>query len=78
LDFAKEIVALTETNQKIVFKDLPKDDPKQRKPDITRASDILKWKPKVDRQEGLKITLDYFQDLPEEDLYKYAHPKTFD
>lgn len=78
LDFAKEIVALTETNQKIVFKDLPKDDPKQRKPDITRARDILKWKPKVDRQEGLKITLDYFQDLPEEDLYKYAHPKTFD
>ena len=44
LDFAKEIVALTGTDQKLVFKDLPKDDPKQRKPDITKAKDILdRW-----------------------------------
>jgi dTDP-glucose 4,6-dehydratase len=77
LDFAKEIVALTGTEQKIVFKDLPKDDPKQRKPDISRAKEILDWEPKVSREEGLKITYNYFKNLPEEDLYKYAHPREF-
>ena len=77
LDFAKEIVELTGTDQKLVFKDLPKDDPKQRKPDITRAKDILEWKPEVSRKEGLRLTYEYFKNLPEEDLYKYAHPKEF-
>jgi dTDP-glucose 4,6-dehydratase len=77
LDFAKEIIKLSGTNQKIVFKELPKDDPKQRKPDITRATEILNWEPKISRQEGLKITYDYFRNLPEEDLYKYAHPREF-
>jgi dTDP-glucose 4,6-dehydratase len=77
LDFAKEIISLTGTNQKIVFQDLPKDDPKQRKPDISRAIDILKWEPTTSREEGLKITYDYFKNLPEEYLYKYAHPKEF-
>ena len=77
LDFAQEIIALTRTNQKVVFHDLPKDDPKQRKPDISRAQDILGWEPKVGRAEGLKITYDYFKSLPEEDLYKYAHPREF-
>lgn len=77
LDFAKEIVELTGTDQKLVFKDLPKDDPKQRKPDITRAKDILDWKPEVSRKEGLRFTYEYFKNLPEEDLYKYAHPKEF-
>jgi len=77
LDFAKEIIALTGTDQKIVLKDLPKDDPKQRKPDITRAKEILGWEPKYSRQEGLKITYDYFKNLPKEDLYTYAHPREF-
>lgn len=77
LDFAKEIVELTGTDQKLVFKDLPKDDPKQRKPDLTRAKDILDWKPEVSRKEGLRLTYEYFKNLPEEDLYKYAHPKEF-
>jgi dTDP-glucose 4,6-dehydratase len=77
LDFAKEIVELTGTDQKLVFKDLPKDDPKQRKPDIIRAKDILDWKPEVSRKEGLRLTYEYFKNLPEEDLYKYAHPKEF-
>lgn len=77
LDFAKEIIALTGTDQKIVFQDLPKDDPKQRKPDITRAKEILDWEPTIDRAEGLKITYEYFKNLPEEHLYKYAHPKEF-
>ena len=77
LDFAQEIIALTGTNQKVVFHDLPKDDHKQRKPDISRAQDLLGWEPKVGRAEGLKITYDYFKSLPEEDLYKYAHPREF-
>ena len=77
LDFAKEIVELTGTDQKLVFKDLPKDDPKQRKPDIAKAKEILDWKPEVIRKEGLKLTYEYFKNLPEEDLYKYAHPKEF-
>jgi len=61
LDFAKEIQALTNTSSKIIFKDLPKDDPKQRQPNITKAKEILGWQPKVDRSEGLKITLEYFK-----------------
>ncbi|MDC0579673.1 SDR family oxidoreductase [Bacteroidia bacterium] len=77
LDFAKEIIALTGTDQKIIFKDLPKDDPKQRKPDIKKADAILDWKPTVDRAAGLKLTYDYFKQLPKEDLYKYAHPREF-
>ncbi len=60
-DFAEEIISLTETDSKIIYMDLPQDDPKQRKPDITRAKEILNWEPKVDRSEGLKLTLDYFK-----------------
>ena len=77
LDFAKEIIELTGTDQQIVFKPLPKDDPKQRKPDITRAKEILGWEPRVERSEGLKVTYEYFKNLPEEDLYKYAYPREF-
>lgn len=62
LQFAEEIIALTGTKQKIVFHPLPKDDPKQRKPDITKAKQLLGWEPKVDRKEGLKITYDYFKE----------------
>jgi dTDP-glucose 4,6-dehydratase len=71
--FANEIINLTGTQQKITYKPLPKDDPKQRQPDITLAKKILGWEPKVDRAEGLKITYDYFKNLPEEELYKTAH-----
>ncbi|WP_217602648.1 UDP-glucuronic acid decarboxylase family protein [Chitinophaga sp. GbtcB8] len=60
--FAEEIIALTGTKQKIVYMPLPKDDPKQRKPDITKAQQLLGWSPKVDRQEGLKITYEYFKE----------------
>lgn len=62
LDFAKEIQKLIGNDVNIIFKDLPKDDPKQRKPDITKAKAILGWEPKVNREEGLKITLDYFKE----------------
>jgi dTDP-glucose 4,6-dehydratase len=75
LDFAKEIITLTGTQQKIVFKPLPVDDPKQRKPDITKAKEILGWEPKVDRATGLRITYDYFKSLPKEELFK--QPKEF-
>jgi dTDP-glucose 4,6-dehydratase len=61
LEFAEEIIKLTGSSQKIVFHPLPKDDPKQRKPDITRAQEILGWEPKVQRAEGLKITYEYFK-----------------
>jgi dTDP-glucose 4,6-dehydratase len=50
-------------NSKIVYEDLPQDDPKQRQPDITKAKEILDWEPKVNRTEGLKITLDYFKSV---------------
>lgn len=68
--FAEEIIQLTGTNQKIVYKDLPKDDPKQRQPDITRARTILGWEPVVPRSEGLKITYEYFKSLPKEELLR--------
>jgi dTDP-glucose 4,6-dehydratase len=74
-DFAEEIIKLTGTKQKIVYKPLPLDDPKQRKPDITKAKEILGWEPKVNRAEGLKITYEYFKSLPKEELTK--QPKEF-
>ncbi len=61
LQFAEEILKLIDTKSKIVYLPLPKDDPKQRKPDITKAQTILGWFPKVERAEGLKITLEYFK-----------------
>ncbi len=60
-DFAKEVIKLTGSKSKLVYHELPVDDPKVRQPDITRAKEILNWEPKVDRAEGLKITLDYFK-----------------
>ena len=62
LQFAEEIIKLTGTDQKIIFKDLPQDDPKVRQPDITRAKEILGWEPQVERSEGLKRTLAYFKE----------------
>lgn len=61
-EFAEEIIKLTGTKQRIVYRPLPKDDPKQRRPDITRAREILGWEPKVSRSEGLKITYQFFKD----------------
>src|SRR3984885_8968596 len=75
-DFAEEIIKLTGTKQKIVYKPLPTDDPKQRKPDITKAKEILNWEPKVNRAEGLKITYEYFKSLPKDELNKL--PKEFE
>ncbi len=76
-DFAEEIIKLTGTKQKVVYHDLPKDDPKQRQPDISKAKAILGWEPKVSRSEGLRITYEYFKSLPQEVLYQRDH-KSFD
>jgi dTDP-glucose 4,6-dehydratase len=73
LDFAQEIIKLTGTQQKITFKPLPKDDPMQRQPDITKAKAILGWEPKVDREEGMRLTYDYFKSLSEDELKKNEH-----
>jgi len=68
-DFAEEIIKLTGTSQKIIYKPLPTDDPKQRQPDITKAKAILGWEPTVSRATGLKATYEYFKSLPEEEIW---------
>ncbi|MDT0555560.1 UDP-glucuronic acid decarboxylase family protein [Patiriisocius hiemis] len=73
LDFAKEIIKLTNSDQKIVLKPLPKDDPMQRQPNIDKAKKILGWEPKVSRAEGMKKTYDYFKSLSKEELYRSEH-----
>ena len=75
LDFAKEVLKLTGSSVSIEFKELPVDDPKQRRPDITRAQELLGWQTTIDRAEGLKITYDYFRSLPQEEWSK--KPKEF-
>lgn len=75
-EFAEEVLKLTNSHVEIIYEALPVDDPKQRKPDITRAKELLSWQPKVSRSEGLKITYDYFKSLPQEELYK--QPKEFE
>ena len=71
--FAEEIISLTGTEQKVIYKDLPVDDPKQRKPDIKKAKELLNWMPKVDRAEGLKLTYEYFKSLTKEELFHTEH-----
>ena len=61
MEFAAEILKLTGSRSEIVYRPLPPDDPRQRKPDITLARKLLKWEPKVGREAGLKRTLDYFR-----------------
>ncbi|MEM6718267.1 MAG: UDP-glucuronic acid decarboxylase family protein [Bacteroidota bacterium] len=72
-DFAEEIIKLTGTKQKVIYKELPVDDPLQRKPDISKAKEILGWEPKVDRSEGMRLTYEYFKSLPESELFKKEH-----
>lgn len=71
--FAEEIIKLTGTTQKVVYKDLPVDDPKQRQPDITKARKLLSWEPQIGRAEGLRRTYDYFKSLTREELYQSDH-----
>ncbi len=72
-DFAEEIIKLTDTNQKIIYKPLPVDDPMQRQPNINLAKKLLNWEPKVNRQEGMKKTFDYFKGLSQDALFKSEH-----
>ncbi|NQY68669.1 MAG: GDP-mannose 4,6-dehydratase, partial [Flavobacteriales bacterium] len=71
--FAEEINRLTGKNRPVVHRDLPVDDPMQRKPDIELAKEILGWEPKVGREQGLKKTYEYFISLSKEELYKKEH-----
>ncbi len=72
-DFAEEIIQLTGTSQKVIYQNLPLDDPKQRQPDITKARELLNWEPKIDRAEGLKRTYAYFKSLTLEELNEKDH-----
>jgi dTDP-glucose 4,6-dehydratase len=72
-EFAEEIIKLTGTTQKVIYQPLPKDDPKQRQPNTTKAKQILGWEAKVSRAEGLKITYEYFKSLPKEVLFQREH-----
>lgn len=71
--FAEEIIQLTGTHQKVVYKELPKNDPKQRQPAIDVARKELQWQPEVTRAEGLKRTYSYFKKLSTTELYKKEH-----
>lgn len=77
-EFGEEIIKLTGTSQKLISLPLPTDDPKQRKPDITKAKALLGWEPKVARAEGLKITYEYFKSLPKDELFKMANHRDFE
>ena len=72
-DFAEEIIKLTGVTQKIIYKELPVNDPMQRKPDITLAKKLLNWTPKIQRQQGMQVTFNYFKGLTQEELYKSEH-----
>jgi len=72
-EFAEEIIKLTGTNQKVVYKELPTDDPKQRRPDISKAQSILNWRPTIDREEGLKRTYAFFKSLSPSELEETDH-----
>jgi dTDP-glucose 4,6-dehydratase len=72
-DFAEEIIKLTGTKQKVIYKDLPVNDPMQRQPDIIKAKEILGWTAKVKREEGMKLTYEYFKSLSPEELAKEEH-----
>ena len=71
--FAEEIIKLTNTDQKVVYHDLPVNDPKQRQPNISKAIELLDWQPKVNRADGLKLTYDYFCSLSDEELHHKEH-----
>ena len=63
IELAQTVLKLTGSNSKIVFKELPLDDPRQRKPDITRANTVLKWAPKIELEEGVSQTINYFKSV---------------
>ena len=72
-DFANEIINLTGTTQKVVYRPLPENDPLKRRPDISKAEKILNWSPKIPRSEGLELTYDYFKNLSKDQLFEKEH-----
>ena len=77
MEFAEEVIKLTGKDSNIITEPLPKDDPMQRQPDITKAKALLGWEPKIPRSDGMKITYDYFKSLSIEDLNRKEH-KSFE
>ena len=73
LELAEKVIAQTGSSSTLTFQELPQDDPKQRRPDISRAKDVRAWEPQVPRAEGLKRTYEFFQGLSEADLHKSEH-----
>jgi len=65
LELAKLVIELTDSKSKIIFKDLPQDDPEKRKPDISLAKDKLDWQPSIGLEEGLLRTIHYFKSFKE-------------
>jgi UDP-glucuronate decarboxylase len=63
MELAHTVLKLTGSKSKIVYRDLPLDDPRQRKPDITRAKEVLKWAPKIELEQGVSQTIDYFKSV---------------
>jgi UDP-glucuronate decarboxylase len=67
VDLAEKIISATKSSSKIVFKQLPLDDPKQRKPDISKALEVLKWEPRINLEDGIEFTASYFRSLTDGD-----------
>lgn len=63
IELAQNVIRLTGSSSKLIFKPLPSDDPKQRQPDISLAKEVMQWKPTIELEEGLKKTINYFSDL---------------
>ena len=61
LELAQKVIELTDSDSKIIYKELPSDDPRRRKPDITLAKRVLDWQPKIELEEGLRKSIDYFK-----------------
>jgi UDP-glucuronate decarboxylase len=63
LELAQKVIALTKSQSQIIYKPLPSDDPMQRKPDITKAKELMDWEPKIQLEEGLLKTIEYFKKM---------------
>ena len=74
LECAKLVLQVTGSKSKLRFGPLPEDDPKQRRPDISKAKKLLGWEPKVDLETGLKLSLDYFRTAVQADMSKAVVP----
>lgn len=74
LECAKQVLAVTGSKSKIRYEPLPQDDPKQRRPDITKARTLLRWEPKINLETGLKMSLDYFRQAVQDETAPIKRP----